>query len=123
MKNVLARSFNTPHKLLVNRHTDHGCSGGRVCVLRADALSLSDDTGSTLAQVTSGLELSLLDVLPDLKLCHVWGACALLTLLGAPGLTTRSKDATRGSWHSYYEEKDATRGYLVRDIAQTAKVV
>ena len=29
MKNVLARSFNTPHKLLVNRRTDHGCSGGR----------------------------------------------------------------------------------------------
>ena len=23
------------------------------------------------------------------------------TLLGAPGLTTRSKDATRGSWHRY----------------------
>ena len=23
-------------------------------------------------------------------------------LLGAPGLTTRSKDATRGSWHRYY---------------------
>ena len=22
-------------------------------------------------------------------------------LLGAPGLTTRSKDATRGSWHRY----------------------
>ena len=23
------------------------------------------------------------------------------TLLGAPGLTTKSKDATRGSWHCY----------------------
>ena len=23
------------------------------------------------------------------------------TLLGAPGLSTRSKDATRGSWHRY----------------------
>ena len=23
------------------------------------------------------------------------------TLLGAPGLTTRSKDATRGSWHRF----------------------
>ena len=34
-----------------------------------------------------------------------WGVLALLlgarTLLGAPGLTTRSKDATRGSWHRY----------------------
>ena len=24
------------------------------------------------------------------------------TLLGAPGLTTRSKHATRGSWHRYW---------------------
>ena len=27
-------------------------------------------------------------------------------LLGAPGLTTRSKDATRGSW-PYYQEQEA----------------
>ena len=29
--------------------------------------------------------------------CH----CSDKKLLGAPGLTTRSKDATRGSWHRY----------------------
>ena len=29
MKNVLARSFNTPHKFLVNRRADHGYSAGR----------------------------------------------------------------------------------------------
>ena len=27
--------------------------------------------------------------------------CSRKKLLGAPGLTTRSKDATRGSWHRY----------------------
>ena len=26
-------------------------------------------------------------------------------LLGAPGLSTRNKDATRGSWHRYYEQE------------------
>ena len=30
--------------------------------------------------------------------------------LVAPGLTTRSKEATRGSWHRYERSKDATRG-------------
>ena len=34
-----------------------------------------------------------------------WGLLASLlgarTLLGAPGIATRSKDATRGSWHRY----------------------
>ena len=55
-----------------------------------------------------------------------YGLLALLlgarTLLGAPGLTTRSKDATRGSWHPTKNKKllgapglttrskDATRG-------------
>ena len=29
MKNVLARSFDTPHKLLVKRRADHGHSAGR----------------------------------------------------------------------------------------------
>ena len=29
-------------------------------------------------------------------------------LLGAPGLTAKSKDATRVSWHRYYEQEDAT---------------
>ena len=33
------------------------------------------------------------------------------TLLGAPGLTTRSKDATKGSWpYSSTRSKDGTRG-------------
>ena len=31
------------------------------------------------------------------------------TLLGAPGIATRGKDATRGSW-PYYQEQEATRG-------------
>ena len=35
---------------------------------------------------------------------------SLRTLLGAPGLTTRSKDATRGSSPCYWEYRDATRG-------------
>ena len=46
-----------------------------------------------------------------------WGLLALLlrarTLLGAPGLTTRSKDAIRSSWPYYYlttRSKDATGG-------------
>ena len=29
------------------------------------------------------------------------------SLLGAPGIATRSKDATRGSW-PYYQEQEAT---------------
>ena len=29
------------------------------------------------------------------------------TLLGAPVIATRSKDATRGSWPYYYRNKDA----------------
>ena len=32
------------------------------------------------------------------------------TLLGAPGIATRSKDATGGSCHHYYSSKDATWG-------------
>ena len=31
------------------------------------------------------------------------------TLLGAPGIATRSKDATRCSWHLYERSKDAIR--------------
>ena len=26
-------------------------------------------------------------------------------LVGAPGIATRSKDATRGSWHRYWEQE------------------
>ena len=30
-----------------------------------------------------------------------WRQLGARTLLGAPGIATRSKDATRGSWHRY----------------------
>ena len=41
----------------------------------------------------------------------------LRTLLGAKGIATRSKDATRGSW-PYYWEQEATRSFIARARAR-----
>ena len=40
---------------------------------------------------------------------HATSTCVTRTLLGAPGIATRSKDATRSKGHFYTRSKDATR--------------
>ena len=49
----------------------------------------------------SGPEQTNTNLLKRLRKQYLQGVSEQCSLLGAPGLTTRSKDAARGSWHRY----------------------
>ena len=83
----------------------HSAIHGRATTINAP-LACHNET----AAVTSNLNSTISDV-EDVRLqtkFHIYSTIGTRTLLGAPGLTTRSKGiATSGSWHRYERSKDA----------------